>query len=146
VASDAAVGGDGGAEVSAANEKGANWPDIGYAIRATAGGLDGDGGPYWIEFKVYTLCTINANGYGYQRDGSHFSPDVVDTLDEAEVFLRGSVKWDGCANFTFEEASAMLHTCGREDMATIGKLLVRVHDFCGHMLTGTRDFNPEPLP
>ena len=46
-----------------------------------------------------------------------------------DLFMSGSVKWDGCSNFRFDgQDDCMLHTCDREGMEAIGTLLTRIWD------------------
>lgn len=84
-----------------------SWPDIYFSVV-----MEGDVDSYYVDFKVYELFTNSGE------------PVPAD-----EVFLSGSVKWDGCSNFTFDEQErCMLHCCSRQQMANIGILLVRVHE------------------
>lgn len=85
-----------------------SWADIGFSVV-----MEGDVDSHYVDFKVYELDSEKGAG-GEDCD---------------EVFLSGSVKWDGCSNFKFDEQDrCMLHCCTRQHMANIGILLVRVHE------------------
>lgn len=99
-----------------------HWEDIGYTVWTKTYS-------HWVEFKTYYLLWIKDGKPSWNRSGHDSSPDPVELLSEAEVFCSGDVKWDGCANFHFDEQErCMLHTCGRDGIANIGILLGRVHD------------------
>lgn len=128
-----------------------DWPDLGYTCVAsvlTRSSLDDR--PIMIEWKLYTLYDeVRTNGVPehreWQRAGSDFSPDPVDSLDEAEIFAEGATKWDGCINWEFKNDGLMLHECDRQGLINLGILLARVHDLCGGMMPSA-DYTPEPLP
>lgn len=131
-------------------ERTEHWPDLGFTCRAVAD--EKDDGPYYVEWKLYTLYESTGRDgetfRAWQRDGAHFSPDCVQSLDEAEVYADGATKWDGCSNWIFRDSNKNYceHTCARRGMVEIGLLLARVHDLCGEMMPEHRDFEPERLP
>ncbi len=43
----------------------------------------------------------------------------------ADIFVKGSVKWDGCSSVDF---GSSLHACGRKQMTDIGVLFDRLFD------------------
>jgi len=57
--------------------------------------------PHWADVKVYKIVSrgvdIN-NTPMFQRKDSPCSPDPVLTVEEAEVYLEGYLKWDGCSD------------------------------------------------
>jgi hypothetical protein len=72
---------------------------------------------YHVDFKIYEIVGVFDDG---QRD---FSGET--DIKEAEVFLSGSVKWDGCSNWTFDEQDrgVMIHGCDKNDLLRIGKIM-----------------------
>lgn len=58
----------------------------------------------------------------FRRAGD--GPNETESLDEAEVYLIGSIKRDGCSHNTFPGGpdGAHIHGCNRWEMARIGGL------------------------
>lgn len=74
-----------------------------------------DGRPYFVEKKM---------------GGS-----PVTSLEEAEVQLSGSVKWDGCSNWSlFGDPHCMTHFCSKQEAVDIGTLLGRLYDLAAEMV------------
>lgn len=86
---------------------------------------------YHVEYTIYDM-----EGYDEQtqkpvwhRAGAASSPNSVDTIEEAEPYLHGSVKWDGCSNWHFDEQDrVMLHGCGKEDIQRFGDVMAYCWD------------------
>lgn len=80
---------------------------------------------YRVEFVIY-------DHFGQDAEGSPiFKKDDLpaSSIDDAEIYLHGDVKWDGCSNWYFDEQDrAMLHGCSRHDVARIGEILGRCWD------------------
>lgn len=102
------------------------WPDIGYAMAYELK----PGYTHFFDFKIYNIAE-EANGsilFYKNTEGSH---TYVDNIEEADSFISGEIKWDGCSNFIFDEQKeCMLHTCDRGSMIAIGEVLARTWD-CG---------------
>ena len=76
---------------------------------------------YHVEYKIYDVF-----GYEEKTDKLYFVNDnnPVDTIEEAYVYISGSVKWDGCSNWHFDEQDhVMLHGCCKEDVLRYGLVL-----------------------
>lgn len=113
-----------------------HYADLGYAVEVKEGDND-----HVVDFRVVTFYPGDGPNL-YQRAGAIMSPDTVEDFDRAETYVSGSIKWDGCVNFTFDaQDECMLHACSREDLLNLGVLLARVHDLAGEALT-IRDFEP----
>lgn len=99
---------------------------------------------YFFEFFIYDIegwneidKDGNVSGPLWHKAGSTCSPDLVETLEESEVYLHGSVKWDGCSNWHFDEQNrVMLHGCCRQDIQRYGDVMGWCWDFtsknCSH--------------
>jgi hypothetical protein len=83
---------------------------------------------HWVD---YTLFDIEGWGEGevkgiydkplWHKAGAPSRPSTVKTLDEAEPYLHGTVKWDGCSNWHFDEQErTMLHGCRKSDVQRFG--------------------------
>lgn len=65
----------------------------------------------------------------YDRRGSTHT-DPVGDLSDAQVYLHGSIKWDGCSNWNYDEQErVMLHFCRKEQAAAIGVLFTRMYEW-----------------
>lgn len=80
---------------------------------------------YVVDFAIYDHegMDINKNPL-FHRKGSVCQPDPVNTFEESEPYITGSVKWDGCSNWNFDENDrAMLHGCDKKDIVRFGLIL-----------------------
>jgi hypothetical protein len=60
-----------------------------------------------MSFKVYEIA-IESNG-----NVLHLKDLEIVPMEEADVFIEGHIKWDGCVNFTHpSEKNCMSHECG----------------------------------
>lgn len=85
---------------------------------------------HYVEYKIYDHAGYNEDGSPlFQKGGSQCSPDPVETIEESEVYLSGSVKWDGCSNWRFDEQDrVMLHGCCRDDILRYGLIMAACYD------------------
>jgi len=85
---------------------------------------------YISEFRIYEVAGEEPDGtLLYNRKGYSSLPDPVKTLAEAEVFAFGSIKWDGCSNWQFDDGGSMLHFCSRDQLLNVGKILAACWDW-----------------
>lgn len=85
-----------------------------------------------VDFAIYEIdkCDSNKEIVFWHKKNSDIYPDPVKTLDEADIFLHGSIKWDGCSNWYFDEQDkAMLHGCTRDDLVRFGEMMARCWDW-----------------
>lgn len=64
-------------------------------------------------------------------------PEWENALDlaDAEVYLHGDVKWDGCSNWHFDEQDrCMLHGCSRGDLQNLGEVMAQCWDWAAELL------------
>ena len=60
----------------------------------------------------------------FHERGALMAPKPVETIEESEPYLHGSVKWDGCSNWHIDEQDRnMIHGCSKEDLTRIGCIL-----------------------
>ena len=90
--------------------------DLGFAVEITP-----DPGGYFVSFRAFIIHG-DEKSWAYRDAESASSPSDI---ERAEVFAKGSVKWDGCANFAMPDSC--YHTCDRYQLLNYGKVLVRVH-------------------
>lgn len=111
-----------------------DYKDIGFTAIAEPMGQDDI---YAVRFEIYTIVSTDINGTVFwQRRGACSSLNPVNRLDEAELYLHGHVKWDGCSNWYFDEQDrVMLHCCGLNDIENIGKVMKRCWKWAGEFMT-----------
>lgn len=92
---------------------------LGFCLRWT---LRGD---TWADVEAFEIVGryTDSGATIYNRKGYTFSPDPVDTIDEAATYLTGFVKWDGCSEFAFADENHNTHLCGARDYARLCALL-----------------------
>lgn len=81
---------------------------------------------YILNFDVYEIAGHDDDGkgeYNVPLYGKGFSEDV----SHGEKFMYGSIKWDGCSNWSFHKESCMAHFCGRKSATGIGRLMDRMY-------------------
>ncbi|WP_175952856.1 hypothetical protein [Burkholderia sp. BCC0405] len=97
---------------------------------------------YRVDFKIYHVMSWewwDDNGHHerplWVRAGSTGGGDDVQNLEEAEIYLHGEVKWDGCSNWHFDEQDrVMLHGCSRSDIQRFGDVMAACWDWAMELL------------
>jgi hypothetical protein len=91
-----------------------------------------------VNFTIYEVITLEKDGSPlFQDPKEKISGIFVNTIEQAEPYVHGYIKWDGCSNWYFDEQDkCMLHGCSREDLDRFGKVLVAcwdwMSDLCSH--------------
>ncbi len=88
-----------------------------------------------LSFEVFQITGRTGQGWDvpegtalYQKFGGQTDEDVTN-LAEADSWLSGSIKWDGCSDWYFNEQDhVMLHFCGLKAATAIGRLMGRMYD------------------
>lgn len=72
-----------------------------------------DGRPGYVDFVVCEVVATEMDGTAcYNKPGWVSSMEYsTHEIDEADWFARGSVKWDGCVNWSTNDADCMHHHC-----------------------------------
>lgn len=75
---------------------------------------------HWCDVKVYEVETRGNDGApGFHRRDAPCSPDPVPDIADADTYLEGYVKWDGCAELN----QGCPHWCGPADFVKHCELL-----------------------
>ena len=92
-------------------------------------------GDYEAEFLVYALEGVEADGSPlYHQKDVRSWPAPTDHICDAELFLHGRVKWDGCSDWHFDEQDRIrLHGCAREDLTALGEVMARCWDWTAEL-------------
>lgn len=64
------------------------------------------------------------------NDGSHYT----ESFTEAERYVDGCVKWDGCAHYYFGDEQGYLHLCGPKSVAKLGETIRVIFQRCGELM------------
>lgn len=98
--------------------------------------LDVDGNR--VKFTVYDIEGLEDGDEKkplFHKEGSPSHPDPVRTIEEADIYLHGEVKWDGCSNWHFDQQDrVMLHGCSREDVQRYGDIMGACWDWASELL------------
>lgn len=82
---------------------------------------------HYIDLLVYSVLGRTSEGRAmYNREGYTSSPDPVESREAAQVFIEGSLKWDGCLDLNFEDQP--IHFCGEDDADEFAKLLPFIYE------------------
>jgi len=93
---------------------------------------------YKVNYTIYDNEGIDLNGNVlFHRKNASCHPDIVENIEDAEIFIHGEVKWDGCSNWHFDEQDrVMIHGCCKEDVERLGLILGicwdMTKDLCPH--------------
>ena len=81
---------------------------------------------HYVEYEVFMWDRVNTDGTPvfHKRNSCNY-PDPVYTIDESEVYLHGSVKWDGCSSWEFDEQARgnALYGGNKQELINIGLIL-----------------------
>jgi hypothetical protein len=94
-----------------------------------------------VDFAIYDI-----SGYAvgetvgvydvpeYPSVGQVSSMHTTANLEDAEVYLHGEVKWDGCSNWHFDEQDrVMLHGCSKADIQRFGDVMALCWDWTAEL-------------
>lgn len=96
---------------------------------------------YRMEFTCYEQVGIDCSP-GNEGKALFTVPkfpgmdEMSHSIDEAEAFISGYIKWDGCMNFRFCQQSdnLLLHVCGQEETDKISPLFARLYKLAAEHL------------
>ena len=85
-----------------------------------------------IDFTVIECIGKTLKGKPcFQLRDTDCSPVFTEDESQAEIFLSGSIKWDGCSNLTwFPDDDGYHHFCGRKDNLRMAILINRLYAIC----------------
>lgn len=101
-----------------------DWKDVGFTAVVVPGNSH-------FSFKLYEIKAAYDDGQiAYETAGGDFGAgDQTETLDNAQVYASGDIKWDGCSNLQFDEQEqVMLHFCGRRSWRDMSEAFERLYD------------------
>lgn len=84
---------------------------------------------YRVDYKIYRISEYRDGDRSkpcFHRKDAQSSPDNVENIEDAECFMTGHVKWDGCSNWTMTDP--YFHACSRQELEQIGQVLTLCWD------------------
>lgn len=90
-----------------------------------------------IYFQVLQICGEQIEpvpGKLYERFDDATN-EMTLKPEEADVFLAGFIKWDGCSDWEFPtQETCMLHFCGIDQATSIGRLMNRMYEIAAEQM------------
>lgn len=127
-----------------------HWlPEIGFVIR----GHVGEQNALYAEVEAYEFSNVEAYDAVLDEDiherrmprkNAVNGWDQTSKFEDAERYVRGSVKWDGCSDLSFDDNNCALHFCSREDLGKVGRLLEALYDLAAEVIPHA-DANAYPI-
>lgn len=102
---------------------------------------------YIVKFVVYEITGWGKNLDTGLWDVPNWGSDFSSTLEFVEPYLHGSVKWDGCSNWHFDEQDqVMLHGCSRRGITRYGEVLGLCWDWAAELCPKWDSSLTKPTP
>lgn len=109
------------------------WKDLGFTVRFKD--TVWDNSPHGYEFEIYEVTGWSEDTKSkrfdvptYERKGATQSgDDSINGLEDAQPYLTGFIKWDGCSHFYFGD-QGYLHLCGLNEIDKLREILNRLMD------------------
>lgn len=94
-----------------------------------------------VEYIIYEILGRCEDGEVlWHKDGASCSMDQADGLEDAEVFISGQVKWDGCSDWNFDaNEGCMIHMCDKDGLVSIGRVMAECWDMTKELCTNWQD-------
>lgn len=86
---------------------------------------------YSLEFNVYEVFFTNSE-IMYQTKDSHSYPKPTADIANAQVFISGYIRYDGCMDIQFPEQ--VIHFCDKQGIKNVYDIISRVRE-CGKYIT-----------
>lgn len=118
------------------------YKDIGFTVV-----YEYEYGNAHVVFSVYEIMAEADEGIYYEGIGGCGADDkMTQDLRQANKYIHGSVKWDGCSHFYFgdPENSGYIHLCGDYSVKNHLEIVRKVYLRCGKiMLEGGNPPDPD---
>ena len=97
---------------------------------------------YHMDFQAYECIGHLAGDIwipSYQKKNAHTWLVGTEDIEDAEPYIDGYIKWDGCIHWNFKpDDDGYEHWCGRshvkEELARLGRLFDRLYDAVNELL------------
>lgn len=101
---------------------------------------------HFVRVEALRIFGFEADGALLYRLKGVVSTEPTKDRAQAERMLEGSVKWDGCADLSFEPdsnepgAANRIHFCGADDVADLAEMFSRLYAQVKEDLDGKADW------
>ena len=91
-----------------------------------------------VDFDVFQIVNERGGSILWRSEGMTAGQDPeTDDQAQAEVFISGHVKWDGCSNWNIGSDGVMLHFCSVRQAERLGELLRWLYEWADEMMHHT---------
>lgn len=91
-------------------------------------------GPAHVDFQVYEKIAWEDGDknlpYYESKGGCGMDDKSTKSIDEANAYIQGSVKWDGCSHVNFGDEDGYVHLCGPRSFKEMIFILERIYRDC----------------
>jgi hypothetical protein len=88
-----------------------------------------------VDYTIYDMAAVVP--VLWRRVGATDGFDMTDNIEDAEMYLHGEVKWDGCSNWYFDEQDrVMLHGCSKSDVQRFGDVMALCWEWTAELCPG----------
>lgn len=91
-----------------------------------------------MEYEVRDMI-IHDDGNGPPLKFRTDDGGITSDLNQAEILVKGSIKWDGCSHNNFGE-NGYLHACCKSEMVRFGELFSRLFDMAQELMPDNGDY------
>lgn len=116
-----------------------HWDDIWFSVEITI--EEDEIGLTWFSFKAFEILSLDVQDFKndklYPRswkNKSHVGNDRVLELENAKVFLTGSIRFDGCSDLEF--LHPITHFCGLRNVKQLFTLIDRIYQEAAKVIPG----------
>ena len=109
--------------------------DFGGDFGVTVVFLETDKYPSSVKFYAAEIIAYDDDGPFYQKLGADSSEDTVRDPLQADRYVEGFVKWDGCSHINFGDIdSGYIHICGIRDFTKLVTVIPAIYERCGELI------------
>ncbi len=93
---------------------------------------------YVVDFEAYEIHHIKDSAFVFEMPGR--PNEFTKEFHNAQRYLHGDVKWDGCSNWHFDiQDGCMIHFCSVEETQEISRLFEKMYEIAKEV-TGTTEY------
>ena len=111
-----------------------HFPEMGYTVRASVDRAM----EVSVDFEIFPIASVSDDGTTFNWKNKPWGSEFTTELEDAELFIDGYVRWDGCSNWLFHECARgfKIHACSKKELIEIGAIMAACHDITAELLPG----------